>query len=466
MPASTFAPGTTGEGPLVPAMAQAELPGGVSVSMTDAVDPPAATSAVTESPIVPTFAKKKKKKKKKIQQPSFSDQYDYTGKVLGDGSYAIVHEIIERRSNTALAVKVITKDMPEHLTQHVRDQVYQEMDLLTEVKGHPNIIEFIAFFETPSDYKMVFEKVDGGELLTHISDRKYFTEREASQVTHDVASALSFVHGKGIAHRDLKPQNVLCVNRDRASPAKLCDFNLGYHAPPSDGTVTPPLYCPVGTPEYMSPEVVDLLQGEQRSYDKRTDVWSLGVILYIMLSGQAPFSGECGYTCGWNEGEHCDRCLELLQDDIVDCNITLSGPEWSGVSGAAKDLIARMLVPEHHRLTADELLRHPWIRQKAPSTPLETPMALRRSSAINFFETFATEANQLTRLDSKEQFLQDSLPVTRRASHATIGNIENSGLLAARRERAETRRQSQMIASSYSTVQAMDLENISTPQFK
>jgi len=134
MSASAFAPGTTGEGPLVPAMAQAEMPGGVSVSMTDAVDPPAATSAVTESPIVPTFAKKKKKKKKKIQQPSFSDQYDYTGKVLGDGSYAIVHEIIERRSNTALAVKVITKDMPEHLTQHVRDQVYQEMDLLTEVK--------------------------------------------------------------------------------------------------------------------------------------------------------------------------------------------------------------------------------------------------------------------------------------------------------------------------------------------
>lgn len=153
----------------------------------------------------------------------------------------------------------------------------------------------------------------------------------------------------------------------------------------------------------MSPEVVDLLQGEQRSYDKRTDVWSLGVILYIMLSGQAPFSGECGYACGWNEGKHCERCLELLQDDIVDCNITLSGPEWAGVSGAAKDLIARMLVPEHHRLTADELLRHPWIRQKAPSTPLETPMALRRSSAINFFETFATEANQLTRLDSEEQ---------------------------------------------------------------
>ena len=71
------------------------------------------------------------------------------------------------------------------------------------LQGHPNIIEFIAFFETPTDYKMVFEKVDGGELLTHISDRKYFTEREASQVTHDVASALSFVHGKGtvLSHR-------------------------------------------------------------------------------------------------------------------------------------------------------------------------------------------------------------------------------------------------------------------------
>ena len=134
MSASAFAPGTTGEGPLVPAMAQAEISGGMVVTATDAADPPAATSVVTESPIVPTFAKKKKKKKKKIQQPSFSDQYDYTGKVLGDGTYAVVHEIIDRRSNTALAVKVITKEQPEHLTQHVRDQVYQEMDLLTEVK--------------------------------------------------------------------------------------------------------------------------------------------------------------------------------------------------------------------------------------------------------------------------------------------------------------------------------------------
>ena len=271
-------------------------------------------------------------------------------------------------------------------------QIFRELDILMECRGQPNIVQLFDFFEQPATFCFVFEKLDGGVLLEHIRARQHFTEREASFVTRDIATDLVYLHSCGIAHRDLKPDNVLCVRKDCASPAKVCDFNLGSEKQPSGSSM--PLLTPVGTPEYMAPEVVDAITaGEARHYDKRCDVWSLGVIVYIMLSGYPPFSGDCGTNCGWKEGRPCEECAENLLEQIQDGYFDFPKTEWGRISGAAKDLIARALVRADERITTENILVHPWIRQGGPSTPLMTPDLLRARSNADDLATFAADAN-------------------------------------------------------------------------
>ena len=198
----------------------------------------------------------------------------------------------------------------------------KEIDLFHRCQGHENIIQLVEYFEQPDKFYLVFEKVCGGQLLEHIQHRRFFTEREAAAIIADVASALEFLHSKGIAHRDLKPENVLCMYEDRTTPVKLCDFDLGsgikFHSGGGSET-TPLLFTPVGSAEFMAPEVVEAFiedSDEDLMYDKRCDLWSLGVMVYILLCGYPPFSGSCGQRCGWDEGGFCDECQRSLFDSI------------------------------------------------------------------------------------------------------------------------------------------------------
>lgn len=275
--------------------------------------------------VVVEFQQKKKKKKKLKLKRDFEDRYELTGNKLGEGSFSVVLECQSVKpapgaESVLYAVKVIdqTNARSKNEAQANREQVLKEVELLTMCIDHPNVIQLQAFFETECEMKLVFEKLDGGELLSHIEGREKFTEREASQVTRDIANALSFLHAKGIAHRDLKPANILCVSREQASPAKVCDFNLGVSRQKGD-SITPVITTPVGTPEFMAPEVVSALTDDTLTYDKRCDIWSLGVIIFIMLSGHPPFTGDCGYDCGWKNGDYCEFCLEDLETAIVDC---------------------------------------------------------------------------------------------------------------------------------------------------
>jgi len=153
------------------------------------------------------------------------------------------------------------------------------------------------------------------------------------------------------------------------------------HAPTA--ITTPELQSPVGSAEFMAPEVVDAFVGEALSYDKRCDLWSLGVILYIMLCGYPPFYGECDRDdCGWDRGLPCQDCQDSLFARIQKGEYDFPEQDWAHISPRAKDLICHLLVKDvNRRSTVDDVLRHDWLHTDAPKTPLQTPDVLLRNDS-------------------------------------------------------------------------------------
>ena len=237
----------------------------------------------------------------------------------------------------------------------------------------------------------MFEKITGGQLLDRIATRRYFTEEETVEIIRDIAGALEFLHSKGIAHRDLKPENILCVYEDSLTPVKLCDFDLGsgikFHSGGGSDT-TPLLHTPVGSAEFMAPEIVEAFiedTDQDWQYDKRCDLWSLGVTMYILLCGYPPFSGcspECGENCGWAEGGDCRYCQLNLFINIQKGKFAFPKKDWARISHNAKDLICKLLVKSAKaRLSARDVLLHPFLNQTSKDhdwCPLETPARIRK----------------------------------------------------------------------------------------
>lgn len=348
-----------------------------------------------------TTRRKKKKTDSSLVATTFKELYQLTGEVLGQGAYASVRTCRNIYTDLEYAVKMIEK-----IPGHSRSRVFKEIDTFHHCHGHTNIIQLIEYFEEPDRFYLVFEKVNGGQLLDHIQNRIKFTEKEASYVIKDLASALQFLHKKGIAHRDLKPENVLCVFEDQLCPVKLCDFDLGsgikFNSQLGSPISTPALRTPVGSAEFMAPEVVEAFMDDTErdlAYDKRCDLWSLGIIMYILLCGYPPFSGNCGAQCGWSLGESCNTCQELLFHSIQDGCYEFPDSEWSEISNEAKDLISRLLVKDaRQRLSAEMVLSHPWVKFGGPTHPLVTPQNIRRNNSARELSAFAESAMAVNRV--------------------------------------------------------------------
>ncbi|KAM9831389.1 MAP kinase-interacting serine/threonine-protein kinase 1 [Neosynchiropus ocellatus] len=358
---------------------------------------------------IPDAAKKKKKKRTRATDSStgtFDDLYKLTGEVLGQGAYAKVQGCVSLQNGKEFAVKMIEKS-----AGHSRSRVFREVETLYQCQGNKNILELIQFFEDNSCFYLVFEKLRGGSILAHIQNRKHFDELEASKVVKDIAQALHFLHTKGIAHRDLKLENILCEYTDRVSPVKICDFDLGSGVKLSSACTpitTPELTTPCGSAEYMAPEVVEVFTDEASFYDKRCDLWSLGVILYILLSGSPPFTGHCGTDCGWDRGETCRTCQSQLFESIQQGKYEFPEKDWAHITDAAKDLITKLLVRDATlRHSAAQVLKHPWVQGNAPERGLPTPHVLQRNSSTKDLSQFAAEAiafnRQLSQHDEQQE---------------------------------------------------------------
>ncbi|KAM6331866.1 MAP kinase-interacting serine/threonine-protein kinase 2 isoform 4-T4 [Alca torda] len=369
----------------------------------------------SSQPIDIPDAKKRNKKKKRCRATDsfsgrFEDVYQLQEEVLGEGAHARVQSCVNLITNKEYAVKIIEKRLG-----HIRSRVFREVEMLYQCQGHRNVLELIEFFEEEERFYLVFEKMRGGSILTHIHRRRHFNELEASVVVQDIASALHFLHNKGIAHRDLKPENILCESPDQC-----------------------------GSAEYMAPEVVEAFNEEASIYDKRCDLWSLGVILYIMLSGYPPFVGHCGSDCGWDRGEACHTCQNMLFESIQEGKYEFPDKDWEHISFGAKDLISKLLVRDaKKRLSAAQVLEHPWVQGCAPDNTLPTPIILQRNSSAKELTSFAAEAiavnRQLTRHDEdeEEEAEEEARPIIIKAtSRAMQLSPPSESKLAKRRQKS------------------------------
>jgi len=355
--------------------------------------------------------KKKKKKRPPLQtmDTTFHDLYKLTGEILGEGSYGSVKTCKNIFTGVEYAAKIIEK-IPGSFS---RSKVLKEIEIYHLCRGHKNIVQLIEFFEETDKFVLVFEKVQGGSLLKHIQSRESFTEGEARTIIKDLAEAINHLHEKGVAHRDIKPDNVLCTNSNSTGAVKLCDFDLC--SPISLDISTPTLLSPVGSLEYMAPEVADTFivddyyddNEEDISYNKKCDLWSLGVIMYILLSGNPPFSGNCGLGCGWEDGDDCGQCQELLMASIMEAEIQFSGQTWDFISTEAKDLIIRLLEKDSwQRFSSKQVLDHPWITNTMSGNISYSPSHIQRTTNNKQLEDFFVKALAINRSMEQEFTLE------------------------------------------------------------
>uniref|UniRef100_A0A8B9KNC1 non-specific serine/threonine protein kinase n=1 Tax=Astyanax mexicanus TaxID=7994 RepID=A0A8B9KNC1_ASTMX len=274
----------------------------------------------------------------------FSDGY-VLKEDIGMGSFSVCKRCVHKATNTEYAVKVIDKTSTDPS---------EEIEILLRYGQHPNIITLKDVYDNGKQVYLVTELMRGGELLDRILKQKFFSEREASAVLHTITKTVEYLHSQGVVHRDLKPSNILYVDESgNPESLRICDFGFAKQLRADNGLLMTPCY----TANFVAPEVL-----KRQGYDEGCDIWSLGVLLYTMLAGFTPFA---------NGPE--DTPEEILSR-IGSGHFTVTGGNWDAVSDSAKELVSKMLhVDPHQRLTAKQVLKHPWIvhRDQLPNSQLQ-----------------------------------------------------------------------------------------------
>ncbi|KAJ9546231.1 hypothetical protein OSB04_025938 [Centaurea solstitialis] len=307
-----------------------------------------------EKPAIPENEGKEKEREKEASldktfgySRNFRSKYEL-GKEVGRGHFG--HTCVARCKKGALknqnvAVKIISKS--KMTTAISIEDVRREVMLLKGLCGHQHMVQFYDAFEDDQNVYIAMELCEGGELLDRIlSKGGRYTENDAKSIVMQILSVASFIHLQGVVHRDLKPENFLFSTKDEASPMKVIDFGLSDFVRPDQR-----LNDIVGSAYYVAPEVL------HRSYNVEADMWSIGVITYILLCGSRPFFA---------------RTESGIFRSVVRAEPNLNCSPWPAVSPEAKDFVKRLLNKDHRkRMTASQALTHPWLRDENRDVPLD-----------------------------------------------------------------------------------------------
>jgi calcium/calmodulin-dependent protein kinase I len=273
------------------------------------------------------------------EKKTIKEEFDFAEE-LGRGGFSVVVKATKKDTKEVYAVKIIEKNQSEEELQLLQ----REIDILKKL-NHQNIISLKEVYDEKETIYLVMELVQGGELFDQIVSRGTYSESDAANIVRQILDAVAYMHDNGIAHRDLKPENLLCSG-DEHNTIKVTDFGL------SKDFSTASLRTSCGTPDYVAPEV---LKGQP--YDNSVDIWSIGVITYILLCGFPPFYGNTD---------------QQIFEKILRVEYDFPSPDWDHISGEAKQFIKCILVPEpSKRPSAMAALELDWIKNKAPSKPLE-----------------------------------------------------------------------------------------------
>ena len=268
-----------------------------------------------------------------------TDKYDVV-KEIGSGGFSRCLLVKNKITKAQFACKELQK---KSLSDY--EGLMREVNLMIKL-DHPNIIKLYEYYENEKSIYLIMELCTGGELFDRIVDNTengiQYTEKQAANLFRQMMDAINYCHKNGIVHRDLKPENLLFLNKDQNSPIKVIDFGMSKRFDHKTY-----MNEKVGTAYYISPEV---LQGK---YDEKCDIWSAGVILYIII---------CGYPCF--NGEDDDEIFAAIQKG----KIAFPSPEWDDISEDVKKLIKKMCCSPDKRLTAEQVLNETWVKDNAPNS--------------------------------------------------------------------------------------------------
>ncbi|KAH6762636.1 calcium dependent protein kinase 1 [Perilla frutescens var. hirtella] len=354
------------------------------------------------------------------------------GKKLGQGQFGTTFLCVEKATGVQYACKSIAKR--KLLTDEDVEDVRREIQIMHHLAGHPNVISIKGAYEDAVAVHVVMELCAGGELFDRIIQRGHYTERKAAELTRTIVGVVEACHSLGVMHRDLKPENFLFVDQKEESLLKTIDFGLSMFFKPGEK-----FHDVVGSPYYVAPEVL------RKRYGPEADVWSAGVIVYILLSGVPPF---------WAESE------QGIFEQVLHGDLDFSSDPWPSISDDAKDLVRKMLIRDpKRRLTAHEVLCHPWVQVDgvAPDKPLDSAVLsrMKQFSAMNRLKKMALRV-------IAESMSEDEIAGLREMFKMI--DADNSGQITFEELKAGLKRVGANLKESeiYDLMQAADVDNSGT----